>query len=166
MSDLPFTVLAPYSMPGSSSCQSDPFPEETPPSGDCHTVTMGSQTYCRKLAAHVDALPRSKADTTISAAVRAEDTGPNPTPLARKRSLRCPSGQLKCPRLSGRGGDECIDVKRDAQNCGGCNAALSGLGNPTGQDCTSIPNVNIARCVKGRCKIGRQFVGPFVNRLA
>ncbi|KAG8993300.1 hypothetical protein FRB90_000727 [Tulasnella sp. 427] len=73
----------------------------------------------------------------------------------KRRSLKCAHGHKKCPLYSGVGGFDCVDVKNDPEQCGGC-VAIDGITNSStpgdeGQDCTAIPNVSIVNCVKGKC---------------
>ncbi|KAG8891617.1 hypothetical protein FRC01_014605 [Tulasnella sp. 417] len=73
-----------------------------------------------------------------------------------RRHLRCGAGFKKCPLYTGMGGFDCVDVKNDPEQCGGC-VSIDGVprsfGGKEGQDCTAIPNVSVVNCVKGKCVI-------------
>lgn len=73
-----------------------------------------------------------------------------------RRSLpkRCPTGQRACaistaPSLANV--FDCIDTTSDIESCGGC--AYPARGEVAGQDCTSLPFVDVVECVAGGCLI-------------
>ncbi|KAG8893411.1 hypothetical protein FRB99_001962 [Tulasnella sp. 403] len=83
------------------------------------------------------------------------ECGPEPShkPKAKRSDSSCPKGSKLCPRLSGTGGNQCVNVANDAESCGGC-VGFDSLGNDdTGRDCTAIPAVSVSRCVRGQCVI-------------
>ncbi|KAG8951647.1 hypothetical protein FRC04_005935 [Tulasnella sp. 424] len=76
------------------------------------------------------------------------------TPL--RRHLQCGRGLKKCPLYTSTGGFDCVDIKNDPEQCGGCllvEGVPKAFSGAAGQDCTAIPNVSIANCVKGKCII-------------
>ncbi|KAG8924971.1 hypothetical protein FRC00_004480, partial [Tulasnella sp. 408] len=84
-----------------------------------------------------------------------QGTSPTERP-GKRRHLQCGAGFKKCPLYTGVGGFDCVDVKNDPEQCGGC-VSIDGLPNPSsgpeGQDCTAIPNVSVVSCVGGECII-------------
>lgn len=59
----------------------------------------------------------------------------------------CPDGLSACPIPATLGGYECVDVKTELEQCGGC------LADGAGQDCTQIPGVSGVGCQSGKCVV-------------
>ncbi|KAG8723118.1 hypothetical protein FRC09_004630, partial [Ceratobasidium sp. 395] len=83
--------------------------------------------------------------------------GPQPSKRAVQPVLdTCSSmpGYQRCPVLSGSGGSECINTLTTLDSCGGC-VGLPGEEDElfTGQDCSTIKNVDEVRCNNGRCQV-------------
>ncbi|KAG8901778.1 hypothetical protein FRC00_004651 [Tulasnella sp. 408] len=64
--------------------------------------------------------------------------------------MACNDGFISCPRYSGRGGFDCVDIENDPEVCGGC-VGLDGSG--SGTDCNAIHGTSATRCVRGSCVI-------------
>ncbi|KAG9103703.1 hypothetical protein FRC07_009940, partial [Ceratobasidium sp. 392] len=83
--------------------------------------------------------------------------GPQPSKRAVQPVLdTCSSkpGHQFCPVSGGRG-SECINTLTTLDSCGGC-VGVPGIDDGekfTGQDCSTIPNVNEVKCERGSCKV-------------
>ena len=78
--------------------------------------------------------------------------GPSSVPT-KKRAVHCTRGYTTCPHWSGRGGMDCIDTRSNVESCGGC-VSVSPEDAGEGTDCTAIPGVSIANCVRSQCVVG------------
>ncbi|ORY32300.1 hypothetical protein BCR39DRAFT_523818 [Naematelia encephala] len=77
-----------------------------------------------------------------------------PIALKRRGPTSCPNGMDLCPVGTWGNGMECIDTRADIESCGGCiNAPINDPFFPSGEDCTSLPNVDSVACKNGRCEI-------------
>ncbi|KAG8719583.1 hypothetical protein FRC09_010922, partial [Ceratobasidium sp. 395] len=83
--------------------------------------------------------------------------GPQPSKRAVQPVLdTCSSipGYQRCPVLSGSGGSECINTFTTLDSCGGCVGVQDEDDDSfTGQDCSTIKNIDEVRCSNGRCQV-------------
>ncbi|KAL7409068.1 hypothetical protein BDY24DRAFT_402680 [Mrakia frigida] len=85
--------------------------------------------------------------------------------LIMTRPGACPNSMQACSivGLSGRRTSqfECLDIRTNIESCGGCLVPFGSQ--PTGQDCTLIPNVEGVSCTKGRCVVSECAKGLVVD---
>ncbi|OSD02490.1 hypothetical protein PYCCODRAFT_1467840 [Trametes coccinea BRFM310] len=149
----------PYSTPGATSisqCRSG--------SGAVSSCSQTDKNTCPSTGGGITS-PRAEKRRIVHAANGAGAAPP------RSGATSCPFGWRSCPiwGMRGRGGEpvfECIDVRRDLESCGGCVYNDSPFGERTaggGRDCSAIPNVDIVRCDKGECMIGKCLHGFYLT---
>ncbi|QRW11137.1 GCC2 and GCC3 domain protein [Ceratobasidium sp. AG-Ba] len=155
-----------YSTPGSMACTDCPAGQVSDPgSSTCTACDPGwvpntSGRNCRKCPANTYANGDDCTDCPVGQTSQPGSTscGPQPSkralPPIRREEETCSSkpGHMWCPVLSGKRGNECINVLATLDSCGGC-IAPGGSDKFTGKDCSAIPNVDQVKCERGRCKI-------------
>ncbi|KAG8951648.1 hypothetical protein FRC04_005936 [Tulasnella sp. 424] len=85
-----------------------------------------------------------------------QGTTPSRGVQQKRRHLQCGRGFKRCPLYTSIGGFDCVDIKNDPEQCGGClpvEGVPKAFSGAAGQDCTAVPNASIANCVKGKCII-------------
>ena len=82
--------------------------------------------------------------------------GPSSLPMKRRAPFGCRRLYTACPRFTGIGGWDCVDTKNDPEMCGGCLKLAGTSSEDDGQDCTAIPGVNVVKCKRGGCVIGKR----------